>query len=93
MSTSRSFGSKCYDFNYFDEAESRQIKLLIPNKSHEKGAKVVLKDPLKYIPVIGWAWSFCEYIFVKRVWEKDQQSLVRDLNSILEYPDDLKYAV
>ena len=57
------------------------------------GAKVVLKDSLKYIPVLGWSWMFSEYIFVKREWDKDQKTLVRDLNSILEYPKDLFYGI
>jgi 1-acyl-sn-glycerol-3-phosphate acyltransferase len=59
----------------------------------KKGAKVVLKDSLKYIPVLGWAWSFSEFIFVKRVWEKDHKTLVEDLKAILMYPKDLFYAV
>lgn len=57
------------------------------------GAKVVLKDVLKYIPVLGWSWAFSEYIFVKRVWDKDHKTLVKDLNSILEYPKDLHYGI
>jgi lysophosphatidic acid acyltransferase/lysophosphatidylinositol acyltransferase len=58
-----------------------------------KGSKVVLKSALKYVPVLGWAWTFSEYIFVKRVWDKDHKTLVRDLNEILTYPKDLHYGV
>jgi lysophosphatidic acid acyltransferase/lysophosphatidylinositol acyltransferase len=53
----------------------------------------VLKEALKYIPVLGWSWSFSEFIFVKRVWESDNMTLVRDLKAILVYPKDLCYAV
>ncbi len=53
----------------------------------------MLKDALKYIPVLGWAWSFSEFIFVKRVWEKDHKTLVEDFKAILMYPKDLFYAV
>ena len=28
------------------------------------------KDSLKYVPVIGWAWTMSDMIFLKRKWEK-----------------------
>jgi 1-acyl-sn-glycerol-3-phosphate acyltransferase len=58
-----------------------------------KGSKVVLKSSLKYVPLLGSSWSFNEYIFVKRVWETDQKTLVKELGSIFDYPKDLHYTV
>ena len=52
-----------------------------------------MKESIKYIPVLGWHWWLAEYIFVKRVWDTDNKSLVRDLKAILEYPKDIFYAV
>lgn len=57
------------------------------------GSKVVAKSALKYIPVLGWSFWFAEYIFLKRVWEKDQKQLVTDLNNIFDYPKGLHYCV
>jgi len=57
------------------------------------GTKVVLKDTIKYIPIIGWSWAAAEHIFIKRVWETDHKSLVKDLKAITDYPKDLKYNI
>ncbi|CAF0743582.1 unnamed protein product [Brachionus calyciflorus] len=57
------------------------------------GSKVVLKDSLKYIPILGWSWAFGEYIFLKRVWDKDHKILVEDMKNILDYPKDLPYSI
>ena len=53
-----------------------------------------LKNSLKYVPLLGWSFSFAEQIFVKRVWETDSKTLKKDLDAIFnEYPRDLKYCV
>jgi len=57
------------------------------------GAKVVSKSALKYIPILGWSFWFAEYIFLKRVWEKDQKLLIRDLKNIFNYPEGLHYCI
>ena len=54
---------------------------------------MVAKSTLQYVPVLGWSFWFAEYIFLKRVWEKDQKLLVRDLNQIFDYPKGLHYCV
>ncbi|KAL9620159.1 MAG: hypothetical protein Q9160_005274 [Pyrenula sp. 1 TL-2023] len=44
---------------------------------------IVLKESLKRIPVIGWGMQFCQFIFLKRNWEKDKGNLslhMRKLN-------------
>lgn len=35
----------------------------------------IMKDVLKYLPVIGWSMWFSEYIFIKRRWDVDQSTL------------------
>jgi 1-acyl-sn-glycerol-3-phosphate acyltransferase len=71
------------------------MKLKLELKIHVnfKGCKVVMKDTLKYIPILGWSWSCTEYIFLKRVWETDKTILNRELQSILDYPKDLNFLV
>ena len=57
------------------------------------GSKVVLKDSLKYVPIFGWSWMFGEFVFVKRVWDTDYKTLVKDMENIFDYPKDLPYSV
>ena len=40
------------------------------------------------MPLVGWAWTFTESIFLKRDWEKDRQTIVKDLDYITAYPKD-----
>lgn len=54
---------------------------------------MVVKDMLRHIPILGWSFSFSEQIFVKRVWETDNKTLVRDLKAVFDYPEDLIMAV
>lgn len=37
--------------------------------------KVLLKDVVKYVPVIGWCWWFDGMGFLKRNWKTDKESL------------------
>lgn len=40
------------------------------------------------MPIIGWCWHFTESIFIKRKWDADCKTLVRDFDNILkDYPD------
>lgn len=52
-----------------------------------------MKNALKYVPILGWSWMFGEYVFVKRVWDTDNKTLVEDMENILDYPKDLPYSV
>ncbi|CAF4595999.1 unnamed protein product [Rotaria sp. Silwood2] len=52
-----------------------------------KGSKIVAKQPLKFVPILGWCWVCTETIFVRRVWESDRETLVKDLQKTLaNYP-------
>lgn len=48
---------------------------------------IVLKESLKRIPVIGWGMQFCQFIFLKRNWEKDKGNLSRHMRK-LNIPSD-----
>ncbi|XP_074321322.1 1-acyl-sn-glycerol-3-phosphate acyltransferase 2-like isoform X2 [Silene latifolia] len=46
----------------------------------------ILKDVLKYLPVIGWSMWFSEYIFVKRRWAKDEHTLKSGFEHLKDSP-------
>ena len=52
-----------------------------------QGSKIVAKQSLKLVPILGWCWMFTESIFLRRVWESDRETLVKDFRNILaNYP-------
>ena len=52
-----------------------------------QGSKIVGKQSLKLVPVVGWCWIFTESIFLRRVWESDRETLVQPLRKVLaDYP-------
>ncbi|CAF1140090.1 unnamed protein product [Rotaria sp. Silwood1] len=52
-----------------------------------QGSKIVGKQSLKLLPIIGWCWIFTESIFLRRKWDNDRETLVKDLRKILDnYP-------
>ncbi|KAK9692364.1 hypothetical protein RND81_09G259300 [Saponaria officinalis] len=46
----------------------------------------IMKDVLKYLPVIGWSMWFSEYIFVKRTWAKDEHTLKSGFENLKDFP-------
>ena len=53
-----------------------------------KGSKIIGKSSLKLIPLIGWCWMYTESIFIKRKWDSDKKTLVKDLDQVLvNYPE------
>lgn len=50
-------------------------------------AKAFAKSSLKWVPVIGWGWFFCEMIFLERNWDKDSIILGQSLDKLVEYTD------
>ncbi len=52
-----------------------------------QGSKIVGKQSLRLVPVVGWCWIFTESIFLRRIWESDRETLVKDFRKILaNYP-------
>lgn len=52
-----------------------------------QGSKIIGKQSLKLIPIVGWCWIFTESIFIRRIWDSDRQTLVKDMRKIImNYP-------
>lgn len=50
-------------------------------------AKVLAKNDLRYVPVIGWMWYFLEIVFCKRKWEEDRKTVTQSLQNLRDYPE------
>ena len=42
--------------------------------------KIILKDSLSRIPIFGWGMQFFEFIFLKRKWESDRETFLKNLS-------------
>ncbi|XP_065648587.1 1-acyl-sn-glycerol-3-phosphate acyltransferase delta isoform X2 [Hydra vulgaris] len=45
-------------------------------------AKVISKNSIKYVPVIGWSWWFAEFGFLNRNWQQDKENISRIIESM-----------
>ena len=52
-----------------------------------------MKITNEYIPILGWSWSFSEYIFVRREWESDRKIMTKELSTIFDFPKGYLYSV
>ncbi|KAF3926108.1 hypothetical protein ABW21_db0200311 [Orbilia brochopaga] len=43
---------------------------------------IILKESLKWIPILGWGMQFYGFIFLARKWDKDQQRFAHRLNQL-----------
>ncbi|KAI5090013.1 1-acyl-sn-glycerol-3-phosphate acyltransferase gamma, partial [Silurus meridionalis] len=50
-------------------------------------SKVLAKQELLKVPLIGWTWYFLEIVFCKRKWEEDKETVFRGLNQLKDYPE------
>ncbi|XP_039259911.2 1-acyl-sn-glycerol-3-phosphate acyltransferase delta-like isoform X2 [Styela clava] len=48
-------------------------------------AKCMAKKALSYVPLLGWSWRFCEYIFVKRNLENDTKTILTAMETLKEF--------
>ncbi|EPY51109.1 1-acylglycerol-3-phosphate acyltransferase [Schizosaccharomyces cryophilus OY26] len=48
---------------------------------------IVLKDSLKWIPIIGWGMQLYRFIFLSRKWDKDASTMERKFNFIHHVPE------
>ncbi|KAJ8460545.1 hypothetical protein OPV22_033471 [Ensete ventricosum] len=46
----------------------------------------VMKKSTKFLPVIGWSIWFAEYLFIDRIWAKDETTLKLGLQSLKDFP-------
>nr|XP_014094735.1 1-acyl-sn-glycerol-3-phosphate acyltransferase gamma [Bactrocera oleae]XP_014094736.1 1-acyl-sn-glycerol-3-phosphate acyltransferase gamma [Bactrocera oleae]XP_036215080.1 1-acyl-sn-glycerol-3-phosphate acyltransferase gamma [Bactrocera oleae]XP_036215081.1 1-acyl-sn-glycerol-3-phosphate acyltransferase gamma [Bactrocera oleae]XP_036215082.1 1-acyl-sn-glycerol-3-phosphate acyltransferase gamma [Bactrocera oleae] len=49
--------------------------------------KAYAKKAISYVPVMGWAWKFAEFVFLERSYDKDIEIIARQLKEIFAYPD------
>lgn len=49
--------------------------------------KAYAKKAISYIPAVGWAWKFAEFVFLERSFDKDKEIITRQINEIFDYPD------
>ncbi|RQM10454.1 hypothetical protein DD237_003921 [Peronospora effusa] len=45
--------------------------------------KIVLKDQLKYLPIIGWGMRLFEFLFLRRRVDQDQEHIKRYMNGLI----------
>ncbi|XP_063701440.1 1-acyl-sn-glycerol-3-phosphate acyltransferase gamma-like [Culicoides brevitarsis] len=48
--------------------------------------KAYAKKAIQYIPTIGWAWKFAEFVFLERNLQKDREIIGKQIRKILAYP-------
>jgi len=45
------------------------------------------KDPLKFVPIVGWSWAMSDMVFLSRGnLDKDQKTIKEKLNNYAEFP-------
>lgn len=49
--------------------------------------KAYAKKVISYVPIIGWAWKFAEFVFLERSFDKDKEIIAKQLREIFAYPD------
>lgn len=49
--------------------------------------KAYAKKVISYIPCMGWAWKFAEFVFLERSFDKDKEIIAQQLKAIMAYPD------
>lgn len=47
-------------------------------------SKAYVKDSLRWMPVLGWAFYFGEFIFLKRNWKEDLENIGPALDTFME---------
>lgn len=52
---------------------------------HLANCKAMLKNNLRYIPIVGWSWSMSDQLFLDREWEKDKHKLDSSIDTLLKY--------
>ncbi len=60
----------------------------------QQGTKIVGKQSLSIIPVLGWSWFFTESIFLRLAWETDKRRLQHNIQRLVNnYPDNYHFNV
>ncbi|XP_022081945.1 1-acyl-sn-glycerol-3-phosphate acyltransferase gamma-like [Acanthaster planci] len=49
-------------------------------------AKCLMKNELKYVPLVGWSFAMLEMIFVKRDFARDKETMINGFRNYITYP-------
>lgn len=61
---------------------------MIADRIHLLGnCKAYIKKALQYMPVLGWAWKFSEFVILERSFEKDKEIIHTQIKELAEHPD------
>ncbi|XP_060655272.1 1-acyl-sn-glycerol-3-phosphate acyltransferase gamma-like isoform X2 [Drosophila nasuta] len=61
---------------------------MVLDKFHMLGSsKAFAKKALSYAPILGWAWSMAEFVFLNRDFDKDKEIIAKQLKIVFAYPD------
>ncbi|XP_075438979.1 1-acyl-sn-glycerol-3-phosphate acyltransferase gamma, partial [Ascaphus truei] len=50
-------------------------------------SKVLAKNELLMVPLIGWTWYFMEIVFCKRKWKRTEHTVVQGIERLRDYPE------
>lgn len=51
--------------------------------------RAVVKNMIRYIPTIGWAWAYSDFLFLQRNLEKDKHIIDRGMKTLASYPSSM----
>lgn len=61
---------------------------MITDRLHLLGnCKAYAKKVIQYMPVLGWCWKFSEFCFLERSFDKDRETIDRQINCLCDHPD------
>jgi len=69
--------------NHQSMADIPLVMALARTKERLGDLKWFVKDPLKWVPGVGWGMAFLDCLFVKRDWAKDRDSIERTFRRLL----------
>ncbi|CAL4075868.1 unnamed protein product, partial [Meganyctiphanes norvegica] len=49
------------------------------------GVKCIIKRIIASLPILGWAWSFSDFLFLDRNWEKDKSNMEKQCIDLQDY--------
>lgn len=51
--------------------------------------KAYAKKAIQYIPTVGLAWKFAEFVFLERSYDKDKEIIAKQLKELMDYPSSI----
>lgn len=48
--------------------------------------KAYAKSSIQFVPTMGWAWKFAEFVFLQRSWDKDKEIIGRQITELVNHP-------